>query len=158
MPTHRSGRKGGAHPQKHTHTHKGVYSTGECIRQGKLDYTHTGRERAASTEGLFTCLEHQPLQVSTSPRYCLIVTCHHRILMIVPPFPAIFIIPDQFPTSNKLLPAHYLIRLLPRWPAGKIRATEGRRRREEMNCNKRTKCFASSSNGQRPPDPIRDFI
>lgn len=147
MPTHRSRSKGGG-------TSKGVYSTGGCIRQGKLDYTHTDRERAASTEGLFTCLEHEPLQVSTS----LIVTCHHRILMIVPPFPAVFIIPDQFPTSNKLLPAHYLIHLLPRWPPGKIRATEGRRRREEMNCNKRTKCFASSSNGQRPTDPIRDFI
>lgn len=55
-----AGGRGGRrrHMHRNTHTHKGVYSTGECIRPGKLEYTHTGRESAISTEGLFTCLKH----------------------------------------------------------------------------------------------------
>lgn len=80
-----------------------------------------------------------------------------RYRVIVWPFPAIFIISDQFSTSNSfylpiILFRYYLTALPAKWKR------ERGDRRGAMSCDAGTKCFPGRSEGQRPTYPVRVWI
>lgn len=139
-----TGAGGGGYMCAHTHTHRYLHEqTRVDMCQGKLEYTHTSREKLVAplllrrgmslslslstslSYPLFLSFKHLPLQVPISLTHYLILTWYYHILMIVQPFPSFWI---NFPHQTAFT-CHYPIQPLPFCPPGKIRETSGREQR-----------------------------